>query len=311
MEKDNIFFGENGITNTQANYIANLAKETYQTYENKLFVMSFYSETLNLIGTANQSLLSKGDTLDDLNSVPGDIEYIAQCKALIAYLREAIKARETLRKEIRDLDIDAYCRLMNIIVPVYPTRKEPLTEEDYYGSLNIKERNAYYTLEAQCATLGKFIHPKGALATARENLIQKLNRPHEASGAGRDTVIYNYEPTVNIEDVEKVFFSLQNKYRELQAQLNSIKFKCQTARETSELECQAEYVKACSDYKLEVAKISSEMVQYKKAKDVEIGKLKIVIPDKLKNVFDTISSLGKKDKQANQLFHREVKDQTE
>ena len=36
MQKDKIYFGENGLTSTSANHIANLAKEYYQTLRNFL-----------------------------------------------------------------------------------------------------------------------------------------------------------------------------------------------------------------------------------------------------------------------------------
>ena len=293
MEKDKVFFGEKGITNTQANYVANLAKENYQSIETSLGKLCFYSTTLGLIGSPEQSLLSTGNTSGDVQKIPASIEYIAQCKALIAYLREAIKAREALRREVINLDLETYCSTKGIEMPTYPTAREPLTENDYYGSLSIKERNAYYTLEAECSTLGKYIHPNGSLATARESLVEKMNNPHSVTGTGRDTVIYNYDPTVELSEVEATFFALQNKHRELQAQLNSIKFKCQTAVEASELECQTEYVQATQKYKEQMAALHAEFEAYKKAQEIEIRKLKIVIPDKLKLVYDRISNLGK------------------
>lgn len=293
MEKDRIFFGKMGITNTQANYIANLAKENYQSVETALNKLCFYSTTLGLIGSSERSVLSTGDTSESVQKIPASIEHIAQCKALIAYLREAIKARETLRREILNLELEEYCTIKGIEMPKCPTSKEPLTEDGYYGSLNIKERNAYYTLEAQCSTLGKFIHPNGSLATARESLAEKINNPHSVTGNGRDTVIYNYDPTVEPSEIEAIFFSLQNKHRELQAQLNSIKFKCQTAVEASELKCQTEYVQATQKYREQMTALYAEFEQYKKAQEIQIRKLRIVIPDKLKPVYDTISSLGK------------------
>ena len=57
MEKDRIFFGKMGITNTQANYIANLAKENYQSVETALNKLCFYSTTLGLIGSSERSML--------------------------------------------------------------------------------------------------------------------------------------------------------------------------------------------------------------------------------------------------------------
>ena len=292
MEKDKVFFGTEGITNTSANHIANLAKELYQSWENELSSIKFYDETMNLIGSNESSILSKGTT--SLESISSRIEEIAQCKALIAYLREAIKARGCLQQEIRNLDLTEYCELKSLELPKEPKKIEPLTENDYYGSLGIKERNAFYTLEAQCATLGKMIHPKGAIATARETLIQKMNTPCEATGMGRDTILYHYTPTVELSKVEEMFFSLQNKYRELQAQLNSMKYECQLAVEKSTSECNAKYTAAWQEYSVKVAALTKEMAQYKQDEEQKLGKLKIIIPDKLKPIYTIVSNLGKK-----------------
>ena len=40
MQKDKIYFGENGLTSTSANHIANLAKEYYQTLLRRQEILS-------------------------------------------------------------------------------------------------------------------------------------------------------------------------------------------------------------------------------------------------------------------------------
>lgn len=46
-----VFFGENGLTSTSANHIANLAKEFISTNENYLNNISFVNCAIGLIGT--------------------------------------------------------------------------------------------------------------------------------------------------------------------------------------------------------------------------------------------------------------------
>lgn len=294
MIKDLVFFGENGITNTSANYISNIAKEQYQAYEKSLSSLQFYNESVGFIGGKETSVLSIGTDMTTLAAVPDTIEKIAQCKALIAYLREAIKARESLKKEVQSLTLADYCKGKGIDFPKEPEKEVPLTEDRYYGSLSIKERNAYYTLEAYCATLGKLIHPDGALSNSRQELMDKINKPHDISGSGRDSIIYNYTPSVELEEVDKVFYALQDKYRSLQSQLNSIKHECMTAIEESETKCETEFMTKYHEYLSKVDTLTKEFNKFKQDETIHIGKLKIVIPDKLKNIYEFVSSLGKK-----------------
>ena len=81
MEKDLIFFGETGLTNTSANFVANMAKEMYATSESYLDNMVFYDTTVKLIGTSEETPINKGT--DDTTWIPQTMKEIAQLKSLI------------------------------------------------------------------------------------------------------------------------------------------------------------------------------------------------------------------------------------
>lgn len=285
----NVFFAENGLTSTSANHIANLAKEAYQNLENELNSVCFYTTKVSLLGTSSKEVLQYGSQLIDVTK----LNKIAELKSLIAWLREAIKAKEQLTKDLSRMDLNKYCEMMGIDKPIQPVMEESLTEKEYYDSLNIKARNRYYQLETQAAVLGKYIHQNSPYAIARERLAHKIANPKEVKGSGRDTLIYSYEPTVAITDVDNQFFELQNKYREIQAQLNAMKHECEVAMNESEVRVQTEYSTAFGKYSLEMEELQNKLREYIIAENNRIKTLKIVIPDSLKSIYEYVSALGK------------------
>lgn len=163
MEKDKIFFGESGLTTTSANYVANLAKEAYQFVEEKLNSIQFYTTKVKLISSNENTLLSLGT--DDIEEIPTALKEVASLKSLIAWLREAIKAKEILIKEAKGLSYGDF----GIVTPEQPEMEETISEDHYIATLNIKQRNSYYYLDTLCAVLGNYIHPNGAYSKARKS----------------------------------------------------------------------------------------------------------------------------------------------
>ena len=52
------YFGESGLTSTSANYICNLAKESYEKLESKLNATSFLEEYITIIGARAETRVS-------------------------------------------------------------------------------------------------------------------------------------------------------------------------------------------------------------------------------------------------------------
>lgn len=296
MKKDMIFFSadNNGLTSTSANHIANLAKEMVREIETSLSGLTLYSTSVALIGTENNNTLTEGDTVDTLNTVQSQLHSVARANALIAWLREAIKAKERLLKETEELSTEAYMKLQGIEKPVIPEMAKTLTEDEYYANMSVNERNRYYSLEALASVLGKAIHPNGAVAVARERLNERIKEPKSIEGNGRDALICTYTPTVEIQEVDDVYFSLQKEFREVQASLNSIKFDCQKAVKESEIEAQTTYLDEYAKYEGERLRIQNEKSAYIKKQTREIGNYKILIPESLKEIYDKVTHLGKK-----------------
>lgn len=293
MEKDKIFFAENGLTTTSANHIANIAKERYQTFEKSLEDITFITNEVSLLGSSKIDTLRVGVGKDTLNELKDNLLLLAQYKSLIAWLREAIKAKERMIHAAQILSDAAIAKTLGIELPIVPESEQRLTEDDVVATWNIKQRNRYYYVETLCSTFGKYIHPEGSLSVARNDLIKAISEPTTVNGSGRDMVIYYRKPSVEIVNVEKTFFELQNEYREYQAELNSMKHQIEvTLQEDDREKTQREKI-AYNNYASEREKIQLQILEARKELVRQAQSLKITIPDSLKPVYEVISKLGK------------------
>ena len=288
-----VYFAKDGLTSTSANYICNLAKEYYKKFETTLVQIKFYDTTVSLIGTSNDMIISTGINGEALKAISSMIQAIAECKSLIAWLREAIKARDELRKELDCTTIEKWAELNNITLPEKPVLETVLTAEEYYASLSIKDMNRYYYLESVCAEIGKYIHENGILNKEKEDMVKKSHAPYSTSGSGRDMTVTKYKLTCSIEDVENEYFALQNKHREFQAQLNAMKFECEKAIQQSTSKANGKYTEECALYSNKMREYEAQFKEWKFTADTEIQNLKIIIPEHLKEIYNKIKSLGK------------------
>ena len=112
-------------------------------------------------------------------------------------------------------------------------------------------------------------------------------------GKGRDALIYTYTPTTGIAIVDNVFYELQRKHREIQAQLNAMKYSCEQAINESTNKVNTEYMAASQKYQAELKDVLGAFKTWKDEKSQEYSKLKIVVPDSLLGIYNTINSLGK------------------
>lgn len=287
MEKDKIFFGENGLTSTSANYISNICKEAYRKMETSLNNIVFYTTTIKLLGSSEESLLKEG--VKTVSDVKDTLDKIAKLKSLIAWLREAIKAKERLIKEANISSYEDY----NIEIPEAPVLKLAITADNVIATWNIKKRNRYYYLETLCATIGQYIHPDGVFSTERDHLLKVLSEPHSVEGNGRDTILYTHKPSLPVEEVEDTFMELQNIYRGYQSELNSMKHEIETTCNNDSIAKSAAFQTAMQEYKNIMKVKDAELVARKQVAVKEASDLKIIIPDSLKPVYDMVQKLGK------------------
>jgi len=293
MKKDMTFLGTEGLTSTSANHIANLAKEYIQNIEYTIDSISFYNEKVSIIGNPVDTIISEGNNRAFLDTIPQLLSNIIEAKSLIAWLREGIKAKENVLKSIKSMTTKEYCTLKNIEMVEMPVKEDIMDGNDYLATLSIKERNRYYQLETICATIGKYIHPDGIYSNARKALNDKIAHPNRVVGTGRDTNIYKYHPTVSVDDVDATFFILQDKHRSAQAELNGMKHKMDEAIHQDDVAKTTIYQSEMEGYLSWTDYISNELYAYKLEETKKIGDMKIIIPDNLKSIYETITKLGK------------------
>ena len=113
------------------------------------------------------------------------------------------------------------------------------------------------------------------------------------SGTGRDAILYSYTPTVSLNSVDETFFELQAKHREFQAELNGMLHKMQQAIDTDEVAKRAEHTAKMNEYGAFIEKYNAKYRKSLKEKEIEISKLKIIIPNSLTEIYEKVSALGK------------------
>lgn len=287
---NSVFFKDGILTSTSANYLAELAKERVRILEKKISDLQFYKEYIQLLGTPNKSIISLGHYPYDIENI---VEIISQYKSFIAWIREALKTKAELVKDLNDYDINMWAIDNNIILPTCPKKRKPLTEEEYYNSLSIKERMEYYNLETICSQLGKTIHENGYLSKARIKLAEVINNPTTISGTGRDAIIYIKEPIVEQKEVDAIYFNLQTKHREHQARLNAIKHKCELAIEESQTSCLNEFNSQYEAYKKGMTSYENQYNSWLVEEGAKVRNLKIAIPNALQSIYQELNSITK------------------
>lgn len=296
MEQDLTFFAENGLTSTSANHIANLAKEYVQAQEQELENVEFFNSYITIIGSDKEQRVQRGWDIEQIKGIGKRLRLIALANSLIAWLREAIKMRQKMLLEVQRMELAEYCKLKNLKMPSEPVRKNDMTREEYLAKMSIKDRARILSLEAKAAAFGKHIHPDGHLSEARKQYMKIMCQEAEIDGSGRDTILYRHEPSVELEDVENCFFNLQSEYRKAQAELNGYNHQIDEALLADKEHNQGEYNVANADYLVEKAKLEKDFALFSEQESRRISRLKITIPNDLKEIYEVVANLGKEQK---------------
>lgn len=292
MKQDFIYFGENGMTSTHANYIANIAKEVIQSTKAELEHLRFYSTSMTLLGGTNKTPIQLASTKKSLDDISGKLDKIVAAHSLIAWLREAIKAKQRLVKEVQSMDIAEWAKLNDVELPQRPVRESVMTEDEYMATLTVKERNLIYHLQTKVSVIGGFIHPHGSYSNARKEMVDKIHNPNRVSGDGRDTIIYSYEPAFDVDYIDAKFLDLQKKYKDAQAELNGLLHKRDEAIAQDRLEKENSYALALEDFQNKMHAVNARFAAYIDAEVKRLSEMKIVIPNSLKEIFEWVQSIG-------------------
>lgn len=288
MEKDYIYFSDHGLTSTSANFIANQAKEMVQSTQEELDSISFLNAEIGIIGST-MTPTRKG--ISNLDSIEEKLDNIVQAHSLIAWLREAIKAKEAIKKEITSMSIGQWCTDNGKEWPTPPERVTPITTDDVLATWSIKDRGRYLSLSAKVSAYGKYIHPNGVYSKARAELKKKANNPVSYQESGRDTIIYKYSPSIDEDIVDTEFFDLQSIWRKAQAELNGLEHKIQLAIDKDTNAKNSKYHSDHALYERMMGTLDAEFCAWKDKKLQDIAALKILIPNDLLPIYEKVNTL--------------------
>lgn len=282
---NSVFFGEAGMTSTSANYIANKAKEHYESLETELRNVRFINADIQLITSDTRIPKTRGITNPEV--IATLIAEIADCKALCAWLREAIKYKETLNNTAAQYSLPEYMDHIGN----RPMFTSSVSEEDIIEELPISERMRMLALQAKCATIGTFIHKGGCISNARKKAVDIKSDPISISEDGANTIITHYEVSVPMEKIDATFFKLQEEHRSAQAEYNGILHKVKETVRERNLKASEEYSKAYEEWETRCHILSAKQKEERLKKTAEVEKLKIVVPNSLKSIYDKIKNM--------------------
>ena len=294
-EKNKIFFGTKGITSTSANHIANIAKEVMEESRALLENITFVNCNVGLISSDVSRLTEKGYDTDELGNIVLSINKVAECNALIAYLREAIKAKEEELAYIEGISTSKFLKIkgIEIVDPRSSHSLDFMTEDDAIALLSQQERIRYLILEATAAAIGNRIHPGKSFAEARRKLELKRKEPIKLVGSGSDALVYTYSPSADVDEVNETFMQLQSAHRTANKQLNSLKFKVKQIMDDHNLKAKREYAAQSEEYDRIIATYAKQTEAFIEEQKKELLELKIVIPSDFQKLFDELNSLIK------------------
>ena len=294
-EKNKIFFGTKGITSTSANHIANIAKEVMEESRALLENITFVNCNVGLISSDVSRLTEKGYDTDELGNIVLSINKVAECNALIAYLREAIKAKEEELAYIEGISTSKFLKIkgIEIVDPRSSHSLDFMTEDDAIALLSQQERIRYLILEATAAAIGNRINPGKSFAEARRKLELKRKEPIKLVGSGSDALVYTYSPSADVDEVNETFMQLQSAHRTANKQLNSLKFKVKQIMDDHNLKAKREYAAQSEEYDRIIATYAKQTEAFIEEQKKELLELKIVIPSDFQKLFDELNELIK------------------
>lgn len=292
-ESYKVFFAENGgkgITSTSANHIANKGKELLKYKQSLLDNVRFMTTKVRLISGNSDTgdVLSTGVTVEELKSYNDIINEIGKVNAMIAWLREAIKAKEQILADVRNYDMETWAKENEIDIPVVPRRGYSLTSDDVVSTWDENKRARYYALDAYTSLLGKWIHPRGGFFEAKKDMHDKLSNPHKIEGSGRDAIIYTYSLSLLESEVNDEYKRLSEELRHKEAEFNKMKSEIDTTVAKSTSDADEAYVLAHDKYMEEMTNIRAKFRAWQSKTLEEARNLKIHMPGTVQETFDSI-----------------------
>lgn len=289
FSKYKVFFAEKGITSTSANHVSNKGKELLKSEQAILDNINFVNTTASLLSGGESRTITKGMSADSFESMHKTIAKIANLNAMSAWIHEAIKAKTEILEYVQSLSIDNWAKEQNIELPNAACKEFPITESDVIGTWDVAKRNKYYVYESYCSLVGKFIHPKGAFYEAKAQMNNAVQNPNKVEGSGRDAIIYSYEPSMPISDVNVEYNWLSTELRHKEAEFNKMKQEIVDAITEDKLAKAQKFNDTYAKYIDTMESIRNKFDMWKTKAVKEVSALKIYLPQGPKQTYDEIN----------------------
>lgn len=289
FSKYKVFFAEKGITSTSANHVSNKGKELLKSEQAVLDNINFVNTTASLLSGGESRPITKGMGADSFESMHKTIAKIANLNAMSAWIHEAIKAKTEILEYVQSLSIDKWAKDQNIELPNAPVKEFSIVESDVIGTWDVAKRNKYYVYESYCSLVGKFIHPKGAFYEAKAQMNNAVQNPNKVEGSGRDAIIYSYEPSMPISDVNVEYNWLSTELRHKEAEFNKMKQEIVDAITEDKLAKSQKFNDAYVKYIDTMESIRNKFDMWKTKAVKEVSALKIYLPQGPKQTYDEIN----------------------
>lgn len=302
MKKLNkIFFttDNGGLSETSANHIANLAKELVKKHNLALKSLNFVEKTAGVLGQDTQSVIEAGSDREMLNSIPQRLEEIGKANSLIAWLREAIKAKNTFLENVKYATIEDCCEwegmdgihvdpndalkrikdyqdkiskidaLERKIANQVTTPDPAITEEEAVGKWSEHEQSDYKSLVSTVSTLEVIDEHLNALIASIMDAESEVKKPQEQNNG---TSIYRFErPTVTVEQVEEKLKVIRLQLAEARDRLYAYQEKIEAEIKADRL--QKEKEAAARENQLELDKQALEVLKNEKEHHLSMTRL--------------------------------------
>ena len=289
FSKYKVFFAEKGITSTSANHVSNKGKELLKSEQAIIDNINFVNTKMSLLYGGNCKTITNGMSADSFESMHKTITKIANLNAMSAWIHEAIKAKTEILDYVQSLPITEWAKAQNIELPNAPGKEFPITESDVIGTWDVAKRNKYYVYESYCSLVGKFIHPKGAFYEAKAKMNNAVQNPSKVEGSGRDAIIYSYEPSMPVSDVNAEYDWLSTELRHKEAEFNKMKQEIIDALTEDKLAKAQKFDDEYAKYVDTMESIRNKLDMWKTKTVKEISALKIYLPQGPKQTYDEIN----------------------
>lgn len=299
LKIDSVFFGEKGLSSASAAHIRDLAYAMTRNMYHDLNTVGLVNEDVSFNDNQTRNRVKVGWDAGELSQFGPKLDLVIRIIILERWLEEAQEEKDKLiykvRSGMKDEDV---CKELGIEMPEAPEREPDLEEDEYIDSLPVKERSVIVALKTKVSYYRRLVgQPKSAFARACQEMHDVKKKPTEVdrslASSACTVMMHHYEPSMDEKQADAVFFDLMQKYREAQAELNKHMFRVKDAVAKENLRRANDYMDACRRFNHETEEMHTKVDIWRKEQYSLVEDLKIVIPDDMKEVYETVRTSGR------------------